>query len=158
MGYAIPISAAKPKIEELMNQETKKKVTNENRGYLGIKGVTVTSDVSQMYGLPLGVCIAEIVPGGGAEKAGIKKGDVIVKFDGSEIKSMDVLQSKLQYYAAGTSVNVTVMRPNGSEYEEVEVTVELAKDSGSSSESGESSSGAESESETSEDSQESSGG
>jgi len=156
MGYAIPISAAKPKIEELMNQETKKKVTQADRGYIGIVGVTVTSDVSQKYGLPLGVCVTEVKPGCGAEKAGIKKGDVIVKFDGSEIKSMDVLQSKLQYYSAGSTVNITVLRSNGSEYESVDVSVQLSKYDNAISGGG-NSSGAE-ESETSDGEEQGSGG
>ncbi len=116
MGYAIPISAAKPIIEQLMNEETKIKLSDEERGYIGISGVSVTSDVSSIYGLPLGVYVAEVTSGGGAEAAGIQKGDVIVSFDGVEIASMDDLQTRLQYYAIGTTVKVTVMRQNGSEY------------------------------------------
>ena len=116
MGYAIPISAAKPIIEKLMNEETKIKVSDEERGYIGISGVSVTSDVSQVYGLPQGVYIAEVSNGGGAQAAGIEKGDVIVGFDGEEITSMDDLQTRLQYYKQGTQVTVTVMRQNGAEY------------------------------------------
>ncbi len=116
MGYAIPISAAKPIIEQLMNEETKIKLSDEERGYIGISGVSVTSDVSSIYGLPLGVYVADVTSGGGAEAAGIQKGDVIVAFDGVEIASMDDLQTRLQYYAIGTTVKVTVMRQNGSEY------------------------------------------
>lgn len=116
MGYAIPISAAKPIIEQLMNEETKIKLSDEERGYIGISGVSVTSDVSSIYGLPLGVYVADVTSGGGAEAAGIQKGDVIVSFDGVEIASMDDLQTRLQYYAIGTTVKVTVMRQNGSEY------------------------------------------
>ncbi|SCY28695.1 S1C family serine protease [Butyrivibrio sp. INlla14] len=116
MGYAIPISAAKPIIEQLMNEETKIKLSDEERGYIGISGVSVTSDVSSIYGLPLGVYVADVTSGGGAEAAGIQKGDVIVSFDGTEIASMDDLQTRLQYYAIGTTVKVTVMRQNGSEY------------------------------------------
>ena len=118
MGYAIPISAAKPIIEKLMNEETKIKVSDEERGYIGISGVSVTSDVSQVYGLPQGVYVAEISYGGGAEAAGIEKGDVIVGLDGEEITSMDDLQTRLQYYRSGTEVTVTVMRHDGSGYSE----------------------------------------
>ena len=116
MGYAIPISAAKPIIEKLMNEETKIKVSDEERGYIGISGVSVTSEVSQVYGLPQGVYVAEVANGGGAQSAGIEKGDVIVGFDGEEITSMDDLQTRLQYYSKGTAVTVTIMRQNGSEY------------------------------------------
>ena len=125
MGYAIPISAAKPIIDELMNEATKIKVSDEERGYIGISGVSVTTDVSQVYGLPQGVYIAEVTAGGGAEAAGLKKGDVIVSFDGQEITSMDDLQTRLQYYAQGTTVTLTVMRQNGSEYTEYSYDVTL---------------------------------
>ena len=125
MGYAIPISEAKPIIDKLMNEETKIKVSDEERGYIGISGVSVTSEVSQVYGLPEGVYVAEVSNGGGAQFAGIEKGDVIVGFDGEEITSMDDLQTRLQYYKKGTQVTVTVMRQNGSEYVEENFDVTL---------------------------------
>ncbi len=125
MGYAIPISAAKPIIEQLMNEETKIKLSDDERGYIGISGVSVTSEVSSVYGLPMGVYIAEVSNGGGAAVAGLEKGDVIVEFDGQEITSMDDLQTRLQYYAIGTTVPVTVMRQTGSEYTEVTYNVTL---------------------------------
>ena len=133
MGYAIPISAAKPKIEELMNQETKKKVSEEDQGALGITGFSVSTEDTQKYGIPQGVYVIEPIPGGGAEKAGINKGDVIVKFDGVDIGSMDDLQSRLKYYAVGSKVKVTVLRPEGNDYKSMEVEVELSKLNGGSS-------------------------
>lgn len=126
MGYAIPISAAKPIIEELMNEETKYKVDEDKRGYLGIKAVGVTSDISDYYGIPSGVYVAEVVPGGAASAAGIQKDDVIVEFDGKEITSMEDLSKRLEYYAAGETVTIKVMRQNGDEYEEVELQVTLS--------------------------------
>ncbi len=125
MGYAIPISVAKPIIEELMNEQTMLKVDSSERGYIGISGVSVTSDVSAGYGIPQGVYVAEISDGGGAEAAGLEKGDVIVEFDGKEITSMDDLQKRLQYYAAGTTVSISVMRQNGADYEELSYDVTL---------------------------------
>ena len=125
MGYAIPISVAQPIIDKLMNEVTRVKVSNEERGYIGISGVSVTTSVSEGYGIPLGVYVAEVTDGGGAQNAGIAKGDVIVEFDGQEITSMDDLQTRLQYYAAGTTVSVKVMRPSGQEYVEQEFTVTL---------------------------------
>ncbi len=125
MGYAIPISVAQPIIDKLMNEVTRVKVSSEDRGYIGISGVSVTTSVSEGYGIPLGVYVAEVTDGGGAQNAGIAKGDVIVEFDGQEITSMDDLQTRLQYYAAGTTVTVKVMRPSGQEYVEQEFTVTL---------------------------------
>ena len=126
MGYAIPISLAKPTIEELMNQETKKKVKEEDQGVIGIQGISVSAEDTMKYGIPQGVYVYETIPGGGAEKAGIEKGDVIVKFDGSEIGSMEELHSKLRYYSVGTSVNITILRPNGNQYDTIDVTVQLS--------------------------------
>ncbi|WP_051538187.1 S1C family serine protease [Butyrivibrio proteoclasticus] len=125
MGYAIPISVAKPIIEELMNEETRYKVDESERGYVGIKGVMVTSDVNSYYGLPEGIYVAEVVPGGAAEAAGMKKGDVIVEFEGKEISSMEDLTTRLEYYAAGTTVTIKVMREGDDGYEEVELQVTL---------------------------------
>ncbi len=126
MGYAIPISVAKPIIDKLMNEKTMIKVSAEDRGYIGISGVSVTSDVSAYYGIPQGVYVAEVSEGSGAKNAGIQKGDVITEFEGVEITSMDDLQTRLQYYEAGTDVTIKVMRQNGSEYVEQEYTVTLS--------------------------------
>ena len=137
MGYAIPISDAQPIIDKLMNEVTRIKVSAADRGYIGISGVSVTTDVASAYGIPQGVYVAEISKGGGAEAAGLEKGDVITRFDGNEITSMDDLQTRLQYYAAGTDVTVTVKRQNGQEYSEHEYTITLGRgaNSGSSSDS-----------------------
>ena len=125
MGYAIPISDAQPIIDKLMNEETKIKVSDEDRGYIGISGVSVTAEVEAAYGIPRGVYVAEVSRDGGAEEAGIEKGDVITEFDGEEITSMDDLQTRLQFYAAGSTVTITVMRQNGAEYVEQEYNVTL---------------------------------
>ncbi|MBO4458610.1 MAG: trypsin-like peptidase domain-containing protein, partial [Butyrivibrio sp.] len=131
IGYAIPISRAKPEIEKLMNEKTKKKVSEDNKGYIGIKGRTVPEDAVQVFGYPQGVYIFEVTPGGGAEAAGLRKGDVIIGFEGTEVDSMDDLQEALKYCAAGDTVTVKIMRSNGSEYdsEPMELQVVLAKDS-----------------------------
>ncbi len=125
MGYAIPISVAQPIIDKLMNEQTRLKVSSADRGYIGISGVSVTAEVSQGYGIPRGVYVAEVTRGGGAEAAGLAKGDVITEFDGEEITSMDDLQTRLQYYAAGTEVSIKVMRQNGQEYTEATYNVTL---------------------------------
>lgn len=73
IGYAIPVSDVSDLITNLMNQKTKTKVAESERGYIGIKGVDVTSDSAQMYNMPTGVYVSEVISGGGAEKAGITK-------------------------------------------------------------------------------------
>ncbi len=117
MGYAIPISAASPIIAELMLKETKNKVAEEERGYLGISGISVTQEVSAAYGMPEGVYISQVYENTAAAAAGLRKGDIIVEFGGNKISSMDILQKELEFYAKGDVVNVTVMSPGVSGYE-----------------------------------------
>lgn len=125
MGYAIPISAANPIIAELMLKETKSKVAEEERGYLGISGISVTQDVARTYGMPEGVYIAQVYENTAAEEAGLQKGDIITAFDGDKISSMDELQQELEYYAKGDTVEVTVMTADSGEYREKTVTLTL---------------------------------
>jgi serine protease Do len=127
MGYAIPISTAKPIIDELMLNETKKKVDEGNRGFLGISGTDVTEDASSRYGMPQGVYVASVIDGGGAKNAGIAKGDIITTFDGVAVDSMTSLQAMLEYYEAGANVDVVIMRQSNGEYVESTVTVTLGK-------------------------------
>lgn len=125
MGYAIPISSAQPIIENLMSKETKSKVKEKDKGYLGITGLNVTAEVSKMYGLPKGVFVTQVYEGTAADKAGILSGDIIVGFDGSSLGSMADLQGYLQYYKVGDEAEVTVMRATSGVYEEETVTVVL---------------------------------
>lgn len=125
MGYAIPITTAKPIIEELMLRETRQKVSESEKAFLGISGTDVTEEVSMTYNLPRGVYVADIIENTGAEAAGIQEGDIIVAFDGEEITHMTQLQELLEYYAAGTNVEVTLMRQSDSGYQEKKITVTL---------------------------------
>ncbi len=126
MGYAIPISEAQETIENLMNQETKTKVDEKDRGYIGIKGVDVTEDTSKMYNMPTGVYVSEVSSGGGADKAGITKGCVITAINGTSVNDMEALQEQLQYYAKGETVTLTIQVPgNNGEYTENQVEVKL---------------------------------
>ena len=123
MGFAIPINAAEPIISDLSLQTTKIKVEESKRGYLGVGIQEVTASISQMYGMPQGVFIGELMEDSAAKQAGMKVRDIIVQLDTFQIKSYADLQEALQYYAAGTTVEVTVMRAEGSEY--VSVTLEV---------------------------------
>lgn len=130
MGYAIPISSVSDIIENLMNQETKTKVSEAEQGQLGIQGVDVTTDSSEMYNMPTGVYVSEVIAGGGAKKAGITKGSVITGINGTSIDGMQALKEQLQYYRAGETVKITVATPekNG-EYAKSDVEVTLGKKS-----------------------------
>ena len=127
MGYAIPISSAQPIIENLMSKETKSKVDLEKKGYLGISGINVTSDVANMYGMPEGVYITQVYEDTAAAAAGMLNGDIIVGFEGSTVGGMEDLQGYLEYYEAGETVEVTIMRADSGEYKEQVLQVVLGE-------------------------------
>ena len=130
MGFAIPISDASDVIQNLMNKETRSKVSDEERGYLGIKGYDVSEEGAQMYNMPTGVYVKEVMSGGGAVKAGLTKGSIITGFEGSSISGMSSLQEQLQYYKAGEEVTLTVQIPDkNGEYTEKDIKVTLGKNS-----------------------------
>ena len=126
MGFAIPISKAEPILDEMMNQETRYKVEDEDKAaYIGITCENVTSDVNQMYGIPQGVYVDTVVEGGPAEEAGIKKGDVITKIDGTAIDAYKDLVDRLEYYEAGETVEFEVYRAQDGEYKAQKISVAL---------------------------------
>jgi len=127
MGYAIPISSAEPIITNLMSRETKSKVDLEKKGYLGISGINVTSDVANMYGMPEGVYVTQVYEDTAAAQAGMLNGDIIVGFEGSTVGGMEDLQGYLEYYEVGETVEVTVMRAEGGKYTEQMLQVVLGE-------------------------------
>ena len=130
MGYAIPISDASDTIQNLMNQETKTKVSEAEQGYLEIQGVDVSDESAKMYNMPTGVYISDVVKNGGAQQAGLTKGSVITGLEGTTISDMNSLKEQLQYYRVGDKVKVTVQVPgNNGEYTEKTVEVTLGSKS-----------------------------
>lgn len=128
MGYAIPISAAMPIIEELMERETRTvKVPEEEIGYMGIRMENVTDDEVERFGIPKGVYAREVVRGSAAEAAGIRRGDIIVKLDGQKVSSDSDIQKLMQYYRAGETLKVTLERFDNGEYVTKEVEVILGQ-------------------------------
>ena len=129
MGYAIPISDAEPIIEDLMTKETRVKVDSDKRGYLGITGVDVVAEYSEIYGMPQGVYVSSVMDGTGAADAGLIKGDIITAINGEEITSMSELKEELCYYAAGTTVELTIMQGSPTGYQAKTVNVKLGTQS-----------------------------
>lgn len=125
MGYAVPISTAKPIIEELMTHETKSRVSDEDRGYLGISCINVTSDLSENFNMPEGIFVAQVYEGTGADKAGLVRGDIITEFDGTAVRSQEDLTRLMGYYKAGETVEITIMQgsPTGYQAKRVQVTL-----------------------------------
>ncbi|WP_207657134.1 S1C family serine protease [Blautia marasmi] len=126
VGFAIPISKAEPILDELMSKETRYKVEDEDKAsYLGITCTDVTSEAVQVYGMPVGVFVYSLEEDGPAAQAGIQKGDVILKIDGTTLNTRDELIERLQYYEAGESVEFVISRAQNGEYKEQTVTVTL---------------------------------
>ena len=127
MGYAIPISKAQPILEELMSRQTRDKVDSSEASYLGITPVDLSSETMEMFDMPVGVFVSEVSEGEAAANAGIQKGDIITGFDGQAVTGRDDLESKMVYYAAGETVDVTISRAEDGQYEEQTVQVTLGK-------------------------------
>lgn len=125
IGFAIPIDKAESSLKELMNLPTREKVDSSKASYLGIEGATVTSDITQFYGIPGGIIVISVEKDGPADKAGIKEKDIITELDGRAVANMEQLQDTLQYYAAGENIDVLVQRAEGGKYQEQTVNVTL---------------------------------
>lgn len=122
MGYAIPINTAEPIINDLITRE---KVSEAKSAYLGISGVDVTTELARAYNMPEGIFVAQVAEGSAADKAGIKKGDIIRSFDGKTVKSMESLKELLQYYEAGQTVDIVVTYAERDRYVEETISVTL---------------------------------
>lgn len=126
MGFAIPINTAIPIINDIVKAQT---VSEDEQAYLGIKGTNVTSEYAQYYNLPEGIYVSSVTSGSPADKAGIKKGDVIVKYKGKDVTTMDGLQEKMALCKAGDKAEITVKRADNGEYKSVTCNVTLGKKS-----------------------------
>lgn len=127
MGYAIPINTAKPIIKKLINKET---IKDTQQAYLGISGQTIDSSMASQFEMPSGIYVQQVVKGSPAQKAGISAGDVIVKFNGNDVSTMDALKNKISNTKAGTKVKITLKRQNQmGTYKSQTVTVTLGKKS-----------------------------
>ena len=126
IGYAIPITVAKPILDELMNRETRTKVKDGKSGYLGVSCITVTEEYAKAYRIPIGVFVDSVVEGAAAEKAGILPRDIITKIGDLSVATSDALVEELRYYRAGETVTLTISRLNSSgDYEEMLIDVVL---------------------------------
>ncbi|MDV2496207.1 MAG: DegQ family serine endoprotease [bacterium] len=106
IGFATPSNIARRVIEDL---RTKGSVV---RGWLGVVIQRMSPDLAKSFGLEenTGALVAEIVEDSPAQKAGIKRGDVIIKFNGTEIKTMDVLPRRVAATRPGKKATVTILR------------------------------------------------
>lgn len=122
IGFALPISVVK---ESLNNFNT---TGQFNRAYLGVGYKMISRDLSVLNNLPEGAYVQRVVEGSPAEKAGIKKGDIITKIDKERISEKESdLGSAISKKKAGDTINVTVYRNEGkNQGKEVELKATLS--------------------------------
>lgn len=124
MGFAIPIDTALPIIEDIMDR---KLVSEDEQAYLGIRGKDFGSDLAKYYNMEEGIYVGEVSEDSPAEKAGIYVGDIIVGFNGKDVKTMEELQNVLAYTKAGTTVDIVLHRMEKGRYEKKTISVTLGK-------------------------------
>ena len=125
VGYAIPMSKAMPILEDLMNQTTRDKISEDEQGYLGVSLVDLPDEFMRLYEITHGVGLAQVAEDSPAAEAGAMKGDILIKFDGKTVTSVDDIMDKIQYYKSGEEVKITILRADNGEYKEKELTVTL---------------------------------
>ncbi len=123
MGFAIPISDAVPIINDIINETA---IPEKEQAQLGITGSTVESAWVSYYGWPEGVYVSQVTKDSPADKSGIRANDIIVKFDGRTVSSIDSLTEKLKKKRGGETVEIVIMRQdNYGKFEEKKITVTL---------------------------------
>ena len=110
IGFAIPVNLAKSVIKQL------KETGTVVRGWLGVLIQQITPEIAEGLGLKdvSGILVSDVTPGGPADKAGIKRGDIIVDFNGKEVDELTELTTMVAQMAPGSDVDVKVLR-NGKE-------------------------------------------
>ncbi len=106
IGFAIPSNSASLVIDQLLEfGETK-------RGWLGVRIQTVTKEIAEVEKLdkPKGALVASVADGSPSDKAGIKPGDIILEFDGTEIETMRILPKIVAKTKVGKTVDVKIWR------------------------------------------------
>ncbi len=111
LGFAIPMAHARGVIDDLIEYGYVR-----GKPLIGISGRDVTEDISQAYGLPLGVYVTEVVDGGAAALGGIQVGDIIIAVNGESVSCYDELNAAKNSFAAGDTIIITVVR-NGNDRE-----------------------------------------
>ncbi len=104
MGFAIPISSTTDVIDQLIQFQTVK------RPYIGIEGVSVDEATAKQYHLPEGIYVYTVSKNSPAEKAGLIKGDVITKIEGTEVKKVSELNKEKNKHAIGDSITLSIYR------------------------------------------------
>lgn len=104
MGFAIPISDARPIINELIEKGY------ISRPSLGIYGAVIDERTARLNNLPQGIYIDRVIPGGAAQKAGLQPEDIIVGINDKKVTNFDELSEILNQFKPGNQVTVNIQR------------------------------------------------
>lgn len=104
IGFAIPINSTTDVVEQLIDHQ------NVTRPFIGITGQSISSEVAELYSLPKGISVQSVIKDSPAEKAGIKQGDIIIKFEGKEVTSVPELNRLRNDHKIGDTVTITLLR------------------------------------------------
>lgn len=107
LGFAIPIDDAMPIVEDLMKYGYVK-----GRPVVGISGENITEIYSQYYGIPQGFIVRDVTEGSGADKAGIKVGDIVIGINGELITTIEEFNNIKANFKAGDTITVSLYRNN----------------------------------------------
>ena len=114
---AIGITETKQLIEKLS--------AGDNKAYLGVQCTDVPAEVRSGMDIPDGVYLSEVEDGSPAMNAGLQKGDIISYMDGEEVHYSTTISRILLEKEAGTELEITLMRPSGDGFTEMDLTVTL---------------------------------
>ncbi|MEG2429604.1 MAG: PDZ domain-containing protein, partial [Oscillospiraceae bacterium] len=110
MGFAIPISIAKPVVDSIMENGYVK-----GRIKIGITYTSITQTLADLYGVPVGLRVVDISPDCDVSKKDIKKGDIITKINGKGVYDQATINKALENKKPGDEVSMTVCRVDESE-------------------------------------------
>jgi serine protease Do len=106
MGFAIPVNIFMPIVAEIIENGYVAKP------YIGIGGVDISQEASDLYEVPVGVLVRYIYENSPAADSTLKEMDVIIAFDGEKVNTMDELTSFINAHEPGDKVTLTVVRDN----------------------------------------------
>ena len=127
MGYAIPINAAVPILNDLTERE---ELAESEQGYLGINGNDITAEYESLFNLPSGVYVSKILEDSPAEQAGLNVGDIIVGINNTDIDTKEDIAEVLSYTRAGTEVELRIKSLQDGEYVDKTIKVTLGSKAG----------------------------
>ena len=117
LGFAVPINIAKKVMSDIL------KYGKVIRGWLGVYIQDLTPELASKFSIKSGVLVTKVMKGSPADKAGIKSGDIIVKFNGKPVKSVSDLQLMVISTKPGSRVPVLIVRDGKYKH----VTVKIGK-------------------------------